>query len=239
MDYVDPSKAPLEYQKYEWIANLSGLACGSLWSIHYFLQARQSLREKTYSQAIFPFCANTAWEFVYTFIYPPKRWATRVSICSWFFMGLTVMYSAVKTSPREWNHAPLVQRHLPLIFFLAFLYFVTWNLAIVGTWGQPMAGVWTGIFCQNLLLLGSLSQLVVRQDSRGLSYSIWLTRFLGAIVMIPGHLVRYWYWPAEFSWSNCPAIIWESTFIILCELTYGALLWYFRQQKTQNMKKAA
>lgn len=173
MDYADPSKAPLEYQKYAWIANLSGLACGLLWTTHYFLQARQSLREKTYSQAIFPLCANTAWEFVYTFIYPPKAWASRLSICGWFFMGLTVIYSAVRTSPREWGHAPMVQRYLPLIFLMAFLFFVAWNVAIVETWGMKMAPVWSAIFCQNLLLLGSMSQLVVREDSRGVTYSMW------------------------------------------------------------------
>ncbi|KAJ5928126.1 fumitremorgin C monooxygenase [Penicillium verhagenii] len=220
MDLLDLSTAPVEYQKYAWIANLSFSAQGLGWAIHYFLQARKSLRDKTYSQAIFPLCANMAWEFVYTFIYPPKSRIHATIMGSWFFLGLIVMYSAVKSSPREWKHTTLVQRYLPIIFAVVLLYFISLHWAFAETWGPAVTGPWSAMFCQELLLWGSLSQLLVREDSRGTSYTIWLTRFLGTLAGAPGQSLRYRYWPEQFA-----------------EISYGIILWRIRRKEAQDVKK--
>ncbi|KAJ5645423.1 fumitremorgin C monooxygenase [Penicillium longicatenatum] len=239
MDWLDQNTAPPEFQKYAWIANLSSLAQGLGWAIYYILQTRMSLRDKTYSQAIFPLCANMAWEFVYIFIYPPKGWAPRIVIGSWFFLGLGVMYSAIQSSPREWGHAPLVQRYLTLIFFVMFLYFVTLHTAFAATFGAHVAGSWSAMFCHAFLLIGSLGQLLVREDSRGVSYPMWLGRFLGSIGGIPAHLLRCWYWPEITPSLRSPFVISHVATSLLGEIIYGVLLWSFRQKESRIMKKIA
>lgn len=173
MDWLDETTAPLEYQEVAWIANISKLGQAAGWAISYMLQARKSRQDGTYGMAIFPLCCNTAWEFVYLVIYPPRGGAAKVTMSTFLLFGLVVIYSAVQSSPREWHHAQLVQRHLGKIFVVMTLYFISGHMAFAAAWGPQKASALGMMICTDMLILGSIAQLMVREGSRGTSYSIW------------------------------------------------------------------
>ncbi|KAJ5937240.1 fumitremorgin C monooxygenase [Penicillium verhagenii] len=59
---------------------------------------------------------------------------------SWFILGLIVMYSAVKSSPREWRHTTFIQRYLPIILAVVLLYFISLHWVFAETWGLQSRG---------------------------------------------------------------------------------------------------
>jgi paspaline synthase len=173
MDGFDVSTAPQAYRDIEWIANTFVFLMGVGWCVNYVGMVRSSLQERTYGMAILPLCSNLAWEVVYGVIYPSKSRLEQTVFVSGLLLNVGVMCAAVTFAPCEWHHAPLVQRHLTLIFTLSILLCLSAHLALAAHIGPSLAYSWGAIVCQLLLSIGGLCQLVVRGSTRGGSYTLW------------------------------------------------------------------
>ncbi|KAJ9481898.1 hypothetical protein VN97_g11558 [Penicillium thymicola] len=173
MDGFDAHQAPPEYQAVMPLANLFlfGVAIG--WLTNYALMVYTSFKEETYAMSIMPLCSNFAWEIVYGLIYPSKNRLELGMTILGLFINVGIIYAAIRFSPREWSHAPLVEHNLHWIFGIGIIGFLTGHLALAAEIGPALAYSWSAIGAQLLLSVGSICQLLCRGSSRGASYSIW------------------------------------------------------------------
>ncbi|KAJ5155045.1 uncharacterized protein N7500_010484 [Penicillium coprophilum] len=206
--WSDISSAPPEYRDVAWIADRALLAQGLGWSINYLAMIYQSHKDRTYGMAILPLCCNFAWEFVYTVIYPSQNPAERAVLTTWMVLNLFLMYTAIKFSPNEWQHAPLVRKSLPVIFPVAIAAFTAGHLAFAATVGVAKAANWSAFLCFELLTAGAVCQLMSRGSSRGASYTI------------------------------ChPFVAWHGIMCFSLDIAYVVLLWYIRRQEHRGQSK--
>jgi paspaline synthase len=173
MDGFDATTAPPAYQEVAWIANIFVFGMGAGWLINYAGMVYKSFEERTYCMAIMPLCCNIAWEVAYGLVYPSKSYLEHGVFLSGLAVNLCVIYTAITFGPNEWTNAPLVARNLPLIFVLGILGFLTGHLALAAEIGPSLAYSWGAVFCQLLLSVGGLCQLLTRGSTRGNSYTLW------------------------------------------------------------------
>jgi paspaline synthase len=173
MDIADISRAPQEYLDVVWIADICKLVMGIGWTTNYVGMIRKSLKDETYAMALLPLCCNFAWELVYAILYAFGSSMEKWIHLSGLLLNCGVMYTAVKNAPKEWGHAPLVQRNLTLIFILAVLGFASAHAALAMQIGPALGQALSAYACQLLLSVGGLCQLLSRGHSRGASYFLW------------------------------------------------------------------
>ncbi|KAB8229866.1 uncharacterized protein BDW43DRAFT_302821 [Aspergillus alliaceus] len=234
MDGFDTSSAPAEYQDIAWMAHGLIFGMGIGWVINYVGMVYKSFQDRTYGMAIMPLCSNIAWEVVYGLIYPSKTLVEQAVILSGLAINLAVMYAAIKFAPNEWVHAPLVMRNLPLIFLLGIIGSITGHVALAVEIGPGLAYSWGAAFCQLLLSIGGLCQLLTRGRTRGGSYTLWLSRFLGSCCTVGVAWVRCTYWPEAFSWLKSSLVLWCLAVFFFVDASYGVFFYYIQKLERTN-----
>jgi hypothetical protein len=138
---------------------------------------------------LFALANNLAWELVYAF-YFHDVWFKRLVFVIWVFIEIPIVYGTIRNSKYEWAHTPSVQKHFGKIIFAltfwctighwAFLHWwLEWNVAPkqvnhgVGGPDTSQLKWWSGEFCQMILSLTSLVQLVTRQHTEGVTWALW------------------------------------------------------------------
>nr|WGJ63576.1 terpene cyclase [Aspergillus striatus] len=231
MDGYDVSQAPPEYHAVKPLVDSLILGMGLGWMINYLGMVYQSFREETYGMAIIPLCCNIAWEIVYAVIYPSKDSHERGVFFGGLIINLAIIYAAIRFSPNEWAHAPLVRDNLRWIFLVGILVFLTGHLALVAEMGFSLAYLWSAAFCQVVLSLGGLCQLLCRNRTRGASYLLWGSRTFGTFSGVVALFIRWKYWPESFEWLNSPLMLWCLTVSLLFDGSYGVCFWYVKRSE--------
>jgi hypothetical protein len=173
------------------ISNLFLQIGGSLWTLCYILLARESFRSKSYGMPLFALALNFSWEAVYALCVaesPLEKFVFTV----WLVIDWGMVYGTIKYAKYEWSHSPVVARNIGSIFAvmtaaaaLGHWTFAKWWIendvgkregkfyrGVVGP-DTTELGFWTVALCQAYLSAASLCQLVVRQHSGGVGWSIW------------------------------------------------------------------
>ncbi|GES64074.1 integral membrane protein [Aspergillus terreus] len=234
MDWFDASSAPAEYQAVAWIANAASLIQGIGWSIHYLGLAYTSYQQRTYGASLLPLCCNYAWEFVYAVVYPPSNAIQRSVVTTWLVLNTLVVYSAIRFARNEWTHAPFVQRHIALIITVSIIGFASGHLALAATVGPGRAANWGAFVCFTMLCVGSVAQLLSRGSTRGTSYSLWLSRFVGSYAGIVCFAMRGAYWPEAFAWLDDPIVRWHGAICLALDVCYPIILRSIRKNEQQK-----
>ncbi|PYI11326.1 hypothetical protein BO78DRAFT_446280 [Aspergillus sclerotiicarbonarius CBS 121057] len=236
MDGFDHSTAPSEYHELRWLVNISVIGMAVGWVAHYVEMAYTSSKDKTYCMTIAGHCVNFAWEFIYCMIYPAKGVAERLAFLLGLVLDLGVVYTAVKNAPNEWSHSPIVRDNMPLVFTAMTLAFLSGNLALVAQFGPAAAYTWGAIICQMIISVGNVFQLLSRGNTRGASWTLWISKFFGSTSAIGFALVRYMYWPEAFSWLNCPIVLWSVAVFFVSELLYGFLFFLIKRREDDSQQ---
>ena len=173
------------------IGGLFLLFGGSAWTLCYVLSIREAFRSKSYGMPLFALALNFGWEIILA-LYVHQPLFVRVIYTVWLIVDCGMVYAAVKFGKYEWGHAPLVANHIGKIFgilatgaTLGFWCFAKWWIendlgkregvyykGLPGPDTQQL-GFWSGEVCLIFLSAGSLCQLVIRQHSGGVNYTIW------------------------------------------------------------------
>ncbi|PYH75095.1 AtmB protein [Aspergillus vadensis CBS 113365] len=238
MDGFDATQAPAAYRDVEPIVNILTLGMALGWLTNYAAMIHISFKEKTYAMGIMPLCCNIAWEFSYGVIYPPKNRLELIVTVIALIVNVAIMYSAIRHSPNDWSHAPLVQRNIRCIFAVCTFGFLTGHIAFAECIGPAVAYTWSAAFCQLLLGTGALCQLLCRGNSRGASYLLWISRFIGSLSVVGLAALRWRYWPEAFAWLDKPLILWSAGMFLFLDLSYGLCYWYIRRiEKKKGLRQ--
>ncbi|KAK6215656.1 hypothetical protein QIS74_08675 [Colletotrichum tabaci] len=205
MNVADVSQAPEAYRDVVWIADTCKLIMGIGWTANYVGMIRKSLKDQTYAMALLPLCCNFAWELTYAIMYAFTTSLEKYVHFSGLLLNCGVMYTAVKNAPREWEHAPLVQRNLRLIFVLAVAGFASAHIVLAKQVGPELGQAWSAF-----------------------------SRFFGSLVLVPQDIIRYTYWKEAHEFMGSPMYIWFVTIFLILDGSYGLCLWYVRRFERQN-----
>ncbi|KAJ5159368.1 uncharacterized protein N7482_006372 [Penicillium canariense] len=237
MDWFPPP-APATYQPYAHIADLAQLGQGLGWGINYALMAYISHRDQTYGMSVLPLCCNFAWEITYAVVYPPHNPIERFNVTLYLVLNVFIMAGAVRFAPREWAHAPFVQRNLFRIFTSATLIFLLAHIALAKTVGVGRAANWGAFFCLDFLVAGAWCQLLGRGSSRGASYGIWASRFIGSYVSAISVELRRMHWPEAFGWLEWPMVRWHMVVCVLLDVGYVLMLRHVKKKEQKARKES-
>jgi hypothetical protein len=170
------------------------------YTICYILMTRQSIRDRTYSMPLFSLAFNFAWEIVFA-IFVAKEAREKAMFTIWMLIDVGLVYAVVQYGANEWRHAPVVGRNIGKIFASMLAWWCVALYAVSIWWLDPVKpvnpkvgktyrgikgmdkdelGYWTALVAQLVLSVMSLAQIVIRGNSGGSSYGIWLTRLWGA-----------------------------------------------------------
>jgi hypothetical protein len=140
---------------------------------------------------LFALAFNFAWEVIYgLFVAETPLEQTVFSV--WMLLDLGMVYGLLLYGKEEWNHAPLLKKHLGKVFVVM----VVWCTIAHGTFAKwwidndigkregkfykgrvgpdtTELGFWSVLVSQVYLSIASLAQLMTRQHTGGVSWSIW------------------------------------------------------------------
>ncbi|KAL3962381.1 hypothetical protein ACCO45_003904 [Purpureocillium lilacinum] len=219
----------------------SGIVC---WLACYVLMTRRSLATHATPIPLVPLGINLAWEVVYALYL--------AGFAMWLAFDVPVLYATLKTAPRSFASTPLVARNAGKLLAVVFVFGLASNALFAWWWlAEPHRGhglkwgkVWNGLeardttelawwsagAAQMAMSVGALAMLIQRGHSGGQSYAIWLCRFAGTQLGLPGTcFLLWWYWPEAhgFVWHPLSIIIVGTS--MACDVAYPFVLAHVRK----------
>nr|AGN73002.1 IdtB-like protein [Epichloe aotearoae] len=229
---------PSSYQDVQWLADMLVAFMGVGWLINYVGMIWHSYKGETYSMGIIPLCCNIGWELVYTLVYPSRNKVEVAVFAAGVTLNVFIMVAASRAAKTEWSHSPLVANHTSLIFFCGTVMCFAGHLALAAEIGPGLAYSWGAVICQIVLSLGGLCQLLQRNSTRGTSWTLWLSRFLGSCCTVGFAFLRWKYWPVVFGWLGTPLVLWSLVAFLLTDAAYGLCLYLVSQAESLKGKGA-
>ncbi|CAG8047801.1 unnamed protein product [Penicillium nalgiovense] len=234
MEGFDVSKAPLEFQKWGNISMSMDMFSNVAWIIVYVGMIRLSIQDHTYAMPLFSQCLNLAWEITFAFICPTDHWGVTLFFRLAVIVNGTVTYTAIRYGAREWDHAPIIKRGLPIIYAVGIGIPIACYVGIVKQVGEAKACFMIAIVLQAILSVGSLSQLLTRGSTRGYSITLWFFRFTGSLALVPGFYLRQQHWNEAFGFLATPFMLWCCSIFLGFDLFYGICFWYVKQYEQRG-----
>lgn len=164
---------------------------GGLWTLAYILYARESFRSHSYGMPLFALANNFGWEVVYALVVAESP-LERSVFTLWLLLDGLMVYGMMRCAHHEWRHAPLVARHIAVVFAVMAVVAIAGQWSFAHWWianeigkrpGKFYRGVvgpdttelgfWSALVAQAYLSATSLAQIVTRQHTGGVSWSIW------------------------------------------------------------------
>ncbi|KJZ71105.1 hypothetical protein HIM_09524 [Hirsutella minnesotensis 3608] len=236
MDGFTDLQPPAAYQEVRWLADTLVAFMGIGWLINYAGMIWHSYKGETYSMAIIPLCNNIGWELVYTLVYPSQNKVEVAVFAAGVTLNVVIMMAATRAAKTEWSHSPLVANHTALIFLTGTVMCFTGHLALAADIGSALAYSWGAVICQIVLSLGGLCQLLQRNSTRGTSWTLWLSRFLGSSCTVGFAFLRWKYWSEVFGWLGTPLVLWSLAAFLLIDLSYGVVLYLVSRTERRQAK---
>ncbi|KAF7122223.1 hypothetical protein CNMCM5793_000180 [Aspergillus hiratsukae] len=236
MDAFDFGTAPAEFQKVRWIVETSFIISGIGWTLNYFFTIRKAYQDRISGVSLIALSNNLAWEVAFVLVNPPRNPFTRVNFPLWLSVNVFVLYATVKFERESGAHSPFMRRHLPFIIVIINLGLLSGHLAFSSHVGPLAALYWGGMVCQVTLSAGALGLLLQRGHTRGMSYKMWVSRFVASGFAVPGLFVRAAYWPAKWGWVDNVFMYWLAGAFYCLDITYGVCFWYFRRLERRSTR---
>jgi hypothetical protein len=218
---------------------------GIAYTICYVLMTRQSIRDRTYAMPLFSLAFNFAWEIIFA-LFVAVEGREQAIFTIWMLIDLGLVYAVVKFGANEWKHAPVVGSNIGKIFAAMLAWWCVALYAVCTWWLDPASpvntkdgkaykgvqgvdtdelGYWTALVAQNVLSVMSLAQIVVRGNSGGSSYGIWMTRFVGSVSGLNlNYGYCWWVWPEAHGYFATPVAVVMMVTWVLADLGYLVVL---------------
>ncbi|KGJ49553.1 MULTISPECIES: transmembrane-type terpene cyclase [Paraclostridium] len=91
--------------------------CGVFWIIAYILIIHKSFKDKTYGIPLFALSLNLAWEFTFSFIYPPGDLLfAKIIFLTWLLLDLIILYTFFKYGYKSRKYIGIISKKSLYIF---------------------------------------------------------------------------------------------------------------------------
>nr|AFO69287.1 IdtB [Periglandula ipomoeae] len=234
--FSNVQQAPLAYQQVQWLADTFVTLMGLGWVINYVLMIWHSRKGEPHSMALLPLCNNLAWELVYTVVYPSSNKVELAAFVAGVSLNFLIMAAAVRSAGREWSHSPLIAEYTAFVLVAGILICFTGHVALAMEIGPGLAYSWGAVICQLALSIGGVCQLLQRNSTKGTSWKLWSSRFLGSCCTVGFAFLRWRYWPEAYGWLASPLILWSLATFVVADLTYGVCLYLVSRAEDKTVK---
>ncbi|OJJ62367.1 hypothetical protein ASPSYDRAFT_102599, partial [Aspergillus sydowii CBS 593.65] len=193
----DFDSSPPSFKQVQPLLLLLFSISGTGWLLNYITTIRTAYRDRTPGVSLIALTNNLAWELVFAILHPPPLPVAKVILRSWLFVDVFVIYTTAKFARLRVNNSnvPLLQRYLHLFVIAGILGFFSGHWALSVLLSPIKAFYWSGMMCLVVMSGSALGILVQRGHTRGMSYGMWLSRFIGSIFAVASLFLRSTYWP--------------------------------------------
>ncbi|OJI96501.1 hypothetical protein ASPVEDRAFT_182223 [Aspergillus versicolor CBS 583.65] len=212
---------------------------GTGWLINYVTTIRTAYRDRTPGVSLVALTNNLAWELVFAILHPPPLPVAKAILRSWLFVDIFVIYTTAKfaRASSSSSNAPLLHRDLHFFVLFGILGFFSGHWALSVLLSPIKAFYWSGMMCLVVMSGTALGILVQRGHTRGMSYGMWLSRFIGSIFAVASLFLRSTYWPQVWGWSDNILMRWFSGAFVVLDGLYGVCFWYTRRVEQRQRDK--
>jgi len=217
---------------------------GALWTLCYILIIRRCLADKTYAMPLFALAANIGWEITYG-LFIAEQFLEKTAFQVWLAVDVGLVYTLLKFGPREWTHAPAIQRNIGKIFTVLCVAMFGVNLSFARWWiandigiarGKAYGGVrpaadttelgfWSALVSQAVLSVACVAQLLSRWNNRGADVWVWLARTVGTLSGLYVYYgLRWLYWPEAHEYVGSPFALCLAGIGFAADVVYGVLM---------------
>jgi hypothetical protein len=165
---------------------------GLFWTITYLFILWRGFKDATYGMPMAAICANVAWEFTFSFVYPHPQPQLYIDYL-WLLFDMGIVLQYLRYGREEFP------RHLPpSLFWGTFVFTLAYcglMIAFMAREFNDYIGIYAA-FAQNLLMsVLFIRMFLKRNSSRGQSLYIGLSKMVGTL--FPS-LLFYLYFPQSY-----------------------------------------
>ncbi|KAL4931772.1 uncharacterized protein BDV17DRAFT_288358 [Aspergillus undulatus] len=228
----DFDAAPLEFHRVQPL--LLGLfaVSGAGWLVNYFTTIRTAYHARTPGVSLVALTNNLAWELIFAILHPPPLAIATLIVRSWLLVDIFVIYTTARFA-RSSSSSPIIKQYLPLFVVGGTLGFFSGHWALSIQLGPLKAFYWSGMMCLVTMSGCALGVLIQRGHTRGMSYGMWLSRFIASIFAVSSLFLRSTYWPQVWGWSDNILMRWLTGAFFALDVAYGVCFWYIRQLENE------
>lgn len=172
----------------DFMISIFQIGMGIFWAITYLYIIKQGFRDQTVGVPVTALCANIAWEFIFSFIYPHGGLQGTIDKV-WLTLDFIILIQYIQYGRQEFA------LRLPVKFFYPHLILmVTLSFAVIlGTVHEFLD--WQGkyaAFGQNLMMsMLFISMLLGRGNCKGQSMHIACYKMIGSLIPALGFYLYY------------------------------------------------
>jgi hypothetical protein len=197
----------------ETIAHILQISSGLFWTMAYLLILRRGYLDKSYGMPMLALCANLAWEFIFSFVYPHPQPQLYIDYL-WLAFDLGILVQYLRYGRRDFPEG--LPRNLFYPTFGLSLLLSALFILLISREFKEYIGIYAA-FAQNLLMSVLFIHLLVRrQSTQGQSLYIGICKMAGTV--FPS-ILFYLYFPQS---ALLFLLFWS---IFLFDLTYLLLLY--------------
>ncbi len=164
------------------------IGMGLFWIITYLLVIYKGWKDKKYGMPMVAICANIAWEFIFTFLYPQNDLQQLITL-TWLILDVVILMQFLRFAPPEYRR--ILSKKLLYASFLVTLIFSMFMILGIIHQFQDFEGKYAA-FLQNLMMSGLFIGLLLRRGNLdGQSMGIAVCKMIGTLFAAVGFYLYF------------------------------------------------
>ncbi|KAI4655317.1 hypothetical protein J4E93_000027 [Alternaria ventricosa] len=232
---VDVALNPPE--SYFFVTDFLIIACGILYTLCYIFYTIRTYSDRYLAGTVQFLSATMAYEIYYAYICTTTTFQ-RACFFVWFLFDITFVTVALKYAYKpEERRRTIVKLLWQVPAWMACLW---WVGTVWPDEREQKTAFFTGLYLELPIGWGQILYLVQRQDTKGQSLEIWITRYLGCITAFLVFIWRYVNVPENWSYVGNWWSIGGMIVTLLPETVYPFFyVWAHRKERDNTTRKNA
>ncbi|MBC6003273.1 MAG: hypothetical protein E6902_00105 [Paeniclostridium sordellii] len=167
------------------------LSCGIFWIMTYIIIIYKSFKDKTCGMPLFALALNLAWEFTFSFIYPPENLLmARIMFILWLILDLIILYTFFKYGYENLKYKNLITKKelnifaiLDILFLIIFIILFVNDISILYENSIVQASGFIANLQNLIMSILFVNMILNRGNTLGQSIFIAIFKWIGTLAI--------------------------------------------------------
>ncbi|XTR36569.1 hypothetical protein ACQQ2T_08360 [Paraclostridium tenue] len=167
------------------------LSCGIFWIMTYIIIIYKSFKDKTCGMPLFALALNLAWEFTFSFIYPPENLLmARIMFILWLILDLIILYTFFKYGYENLKYKNLITKKelnifaiLDILFSIIFIILFVNDISILYENSIVQASGFIANLQNLIMSILFVNMILNRGNTLGQSIFIAIFKWIGTLAI--------------------------------------------------------
>ena len=167
------------------------LSCGIFWIMAYIIIIYKSFKDKTCGMPFFALALNLAWEFTFSFIYPPENLLmARIMFILWLILDLIILYTFFKYGYKNLKYKNLITKKelnifaiLDILFSIIFIILFVNDISILYENSIVQASGFIANLQNLIMSILFVNMILNRGNTLGQSIFIAIFKWIGTLAI--------------------------------------------------------